>query len=562
MEAVLAKKRIRLSRGSGDANDDIPRFDKYVTGEERLKSFEKWSISEIQTPLELVEAGFFYSGREDAVVCFSCGGGLSNWHQCVDPYFEHAKYYPKCSFILKKKGKDFVEKVKETVKDEYTAEEARLSSFANYWPISTFKTPKELAKAGFFHTGDSDEVQCFNCGVTVMDWRVDDDAWFKHTRSNSTCRFVFDVKGPEFMDKANQVELPIERLFEEELVRKGNVKLPIHENYKTYEQRIKTYKNWLISHKKKPEELAAIGLFYTGKSDRVQCFYCNGLHYCWKVTEDPSEEHARWYPICTFIREIRGDKFVDGVRQKWREIYGTEEARERSYKNWPNSANKTPKELSEAGFFCTENDDQAQCFYCGFWYMDWEVCDDAWFVHAKLNPFCEYLRKIKGETYVNKVEQTSSSQKTNERRRSYSSNQPVYKVEDDVIKELMNSSVVQTVLKVGFDEFKIKLTLQNYLKYHESFKNVKNFFAVIMNSQLEDPEVSACLQNLKKENDRYKDAKVCKICEKQGPILILVPCAHLLSCCSCVAKNLEHCFSCNKEIEYKLELFRREKNLF
>lgn len=59
-----------------------------------------------------------------------------------------------------------------------------------------------------------------------------------------------------------------------------------------------------------PEELAKAGLFFTGRSDRVKCWYCNGGLQNWDYTDSPIEEHAKWYPQCEFILREKGADFV------------------------------------------------------------------------------------------------------------------------------------------------------------------------------------------------------------------------------------------------------------
>ncbi|XP_065218490.1 LOW QUALITY PROTEIN: putative inhibitor of apoptosis [Planococcus citri] len=571
MEAVSAKKRKTRSRSSYQANRSAPRFVNYITTEARFKSFEKWPIPEIKTPLELAQVGFFYSGHEDLVQCFSCGGGLSNWKKCLDATFEHAKYYPTCDYVIEKEGEDFVKKVKKTVKNQYMMEESRLSSFDDFWPQSAIKTPKQLARAGFFNTGDNDdEVQCFECGLTIKDWKVDDDVWFKHTQQNPKCMFVFNVKGPGITYKALQVEssmeqtsrdcvrvnrliLKIRRLMKQ---RSRDLNHPQHDNYKTVEQRMESFKNWPIPQIKKPEELAEVGFFYSGKKGRVVCFHCNLALGDWAATDVASEEHAQWNPLCAFIRQVKGESFVEAARKKLSDFYWTIEARKKSYKTWPYSAYKDPEELYEAGFFYMGKacKDAVQCFDCGLWFTGWEVCDDPWFIHGILNPSCKFLRRMRGETFLNQVEQVLAPRKKASKI-TRNLDQSTCRPNENIIQELMKSSVIQTVLKVGFNESKVRLAIRYYLKCPESSRTVEKLFAMIMIAQKKDIEVFTYLLNLKKENDRCEKAKICKFCSKQGPISILVPCAHLLSCCPCVAKNLKRCFACNGEIEHRLEMF-------
>ncbi len=47
------------------------------------------------------------------------------------------------------------------------------------------------------------------------------------------------------------------------------------------------------------------------QEDNVRCFHCDGGLRNWEEQDDPFVEHARWFPRCSFIRQLRGDAFVN-----------------------------------------------------------------------------------------------------------------------------------------------------------------------------------------------------------------------------------------------------------
>ncbi|XP_034546311.1 E3 ubiquitin-protein ligase XIAP [Notolabrus celidotus] len=87
------------------ANNHVPM----ESFDERLGSF-----AGIQHPIDherLARAGFYSTGTGDKVLCFCCGGGLKGWQTEEDPWEEHAKHYPGCSFLLAEKGQEFVNNI-------------------------------------------------------------------------------------------------------------------------------------------------------------------------------------------------------------------------------------------------------------------------------------------------------------------------------------------------------------------------------------------------------------------------------------------------------------------
>lgn len=50
---------------------------------------------------------YIFLGVRDCVRCFFCGGGLKHWETGDDPWVEHAKWYPRCTYVLQCKGDAF-----------------------------------------------------------------------------------------------------------------------------------------------------------------------------------------------------------------------------------------------------------------------------------------------------------------------------------------------------------------------------------------------------------------------------------------------------------------------
>ncbi|XP_017784566.1 PREDICTED: putative inhibitor of apoptosis [Nicrophorus vespilloides] len=85
-----------------------PKFPNYVTYEQRFKTYLHWPISMKQKPAEMAEAGFFYTGESDRTICFFCGNGLNFWEPNDDPWDQHAKWNPNCSYLRLHKSPEFI----------------------------------------------------------------------------------------------------------------------------------------------------------------------------------------------------------------------------------------------------------------------------------------------------------------------------------------------------------------------------------------------------------------------------------------------------------------------
>jgi hypothetical protein len=115
-EEIEEHRRCTLHRGNNGPSllkKDCKRccqiaFPIFTDYEKRLETFATWPSSLKQTPEEMSEAGFFYTGQNDRAVCYYCGGGLNAWNQTDVPAEEHAIWFNRCRYIRQNKGLQFV----------------------------------------------------------------------------------------------------------------------------------------------------------------------------------------------------------------------------------------------------------------------------------------------------------------------------------------------------------------------------------------------------------------------------------------------------------------------
>ena len=76
-------------------------YPKYTSYNKRLSTFFErfWPVSLNQDNFKMAEAGFFYSGFADIVICAFCGLSLNKWLPNDDPITEHRKFNQDCKFV-------------------------------------------------------------------------------------------------------------------------------------------------------------------------------------------------------------------------------------------------------------------------------------------------------------------------------------------------------------------------------------------------------------------------------------------------------------------------------
>ncbi|KAL3883191.1 hypothetical protein ACJMK2_029509 [Sinanodonta woodiana] len=107
---TIARQGTRFSDFPRSLGND--RFSEYANFNDRLKTFSRWPSDIMQTPPQVAEAGFFYTGEQDTVRCFACDGGLKNWDPDDDPWIEHARWFPECAYVRHIKGEEFINLVR------------------------------------------------------------------------------------------------------------------------------------------------------------------------------------------------------------------------------------------------------------------------------------------------------------------------------------------------------------------------------------------------------------------------------------------------------------------
>jgi len=236
------------SRSSPEGPTEID----YRSEAARLASFTNWDVPFI-SPEDLAKAGFYSLNQLDSCKCAFCHNCVGDWVEGDDPMTEHASLFPMCSFVQGHEVGNIPlseEQVPETpsspghdetglrwssshtepnstpekgapnctymnstnpesigilkhagpLHPQYATLEARLRTFRE-WPPALRQQPKELADAGFYYIGLSDQVKCFYCDGGLRNWQSEDVPWVEHARWFSRCVFVRLVKGDEYVKK-------------------------------------------------------------------------------------------------------------------------------------------------------------------------------------------------------------------------------------------------------------------------------------------------------------------------------------------------------------------------
>lgn len=304
----------------------------------------------------LAKAGFYYTKKGDDVKCYECNLEINakNLKGSDNITTIHKEKSPECLFakgitprLKPGRSKTFISY------DSLRFEKERLETYID-WPIK-WLPPADLAADGFYYLRTADHCACVFCRGIVGAWEIGDTPRGEHQRHFPHCPFLrgqpvgnvpishsnilarlpsqentpnseainqrgnIDICGtprhmagsyPESRGSSNKPEISLEE------IGLPQYSGPKRKDFLTVESRLGSYSVWPDRVSQKPNDLADAGFFYCGLSDHVRCFHCgNGLRN-WEKDDVPWNEHARWYPECSYVLLKKGQDFIDKVRRE------------------------------------------------------------------------------------------------------------------------------------------------------------------------------------------------------------------------------------------------------
>ena len=223
----------------------------------------------------LMMSGFFYTGYEDIVKCNYCHVEIGDWDAIDDVPRRHFMANPNCPHLRREYLSIILNEICPWSLSLYSDFGERYKSF-QFWPIPSQVKGGRLAEAGFYYMKKGVQTQCYRCGIIKDDWTNADDPFQVHMELCDACPHISDTTG---LKKIYKVE------------------------YKTYDDRLKSYKN--IPEKDVPvdkTELASAGFVLVRPLPfSVQCPDCDLIITDWRKGDDPLEKHMTLIENCTFL---------------------------------------------------------------------------------------------------------------------------------------------------------------------------------------------------------------------------------------------------------------------
>jgi hypothetical protein len=197
----------------------------------------------------------------------------------------------------------------------------------SHWPHRATPSQAQMIEAGFFNCNVGDRVICIYCNLICQQWTPHtDDPCEVHKTLSPHCSYV--------KAKLLRRETGSILIVNESAVGAASNNLDqfrcnefVHTAacnaaYSELPKRTASFTAWPSENLPSVDDLVKAGFFYTGTKNIVTCFYCNGSLQNWGPNDNPTIEHARWFPHCAYAKQLCGDELYRKIQESKRAQQG------------------------------------------------------------------------------------------------------------------------------------------------------------------------------------------------------------------------------------------------
>jgi hypothetical protein len=210
-----------------------------------------------------------------------------------------------------------------------TLKQVRKRTFS-HWPHRSSPSSSQMIQAGFFNCNVGDRVICIYCNIICQQWTPNsDDPCEVHKTLSPKCPYVIAM----FTRSQTSSILVINEQSTSDYSSIPTSADPFGCNAIVYTaacntayieipKRYASFATWPNENLPPVDDLVRAGFFYTGTKTIVTCFYCNGSLQNWGPNDNPTIEHARWFPHCAYAKQLCGAELYRKIQESKRTQQG------------------------------------------------------------------------------------------------------------------------------------------------------------------------------------------------------------------------------------------------
>ncbi|XP_076084056.1 baculoviral IAP repeat-containing protein 3-like [Mytilus galloprovincialis] len=516
--------------------------------------------------IRLARAGFYSTGNSTETRCFRCGVIYRDWISGDDPMHIHRQLSPTCDLVSNGDGRDNIgEELQNTRKQErregqssnsngISTGHVSLPSNENIGSLNNVTSRQH--HHGVSHNNPSarnvdhhDTVRNEPTEISIP--RIQSHESNTYTHSNKTFNSNCNINSQNMSTNNNCPASDYERNCTNNQADTDIQNLsPRYVNYSPLQIRISSFEGWPGYLNQTPRAMALAGFLFAGYHDYTRCFHCGGGLRNWEAGDDPWVEHARWFPQCGFLKQNKGENFIQAVlkkhsmdqRAKGNSTFSTKVDRTvTTYKN------ATMASASASGL------DQSS------------MCTPS--IHVQKE--AKFINTSPGIQTVTHNDRITTASRVNNNFKSDSTTNIEH------TERILQTIAARTVLEMGFTSHQVVDAVREIQRLNSgeggtnvSATDIMNFLLREDHLQTTDilnlPETSTAEGSvgasfddtdlILEENRQLQEQRQCKVCREFDSTVAFLPCGHIVCCTDC-APAMRKCPVCKTYVKGTVKTF-------
>ncbi|XP_053395253.1 uncharacterized protein LOC123524047 [Mercenaria mercenaria] len=244
--------------------------------------------------------------------------------------------------------------------------------------------------------------------------------------------------------------------------------------------------------------------------------------------------------------------------------YANTESRFVSFLNIPETVTPSLRSLAEAGMFYAGYKDTCRCFFCDGVLHSWKPGDDPWQEHARHYPNCGFVKKEKGQDYIDFVKLTFSQSKEETKVKDSGSCKLRSKETDAIVQRIEEMGYGREKILLAVEECQRRVQAGRIQKGADTMNAVLDILseesdlAVGHQSQSTDQRANRMVATDQRVNRmdvtdqraNRMDARYCCACKRQKATVSQQKCGHIV-CWECAPRpgdQIPRCRYCLQEV--------------
>ncbi|XP_052096728.1 inhibitor of apoptosis protein-like isoform X1 [Mytilus californianus] len=510
--------------------------------------------------VRLAGAGFYSTGNSTETKCFLCEVIYRDWISGDDPMHIHRHISPTCDLVANGNRQDTIGEELQNVRRQERLEvhpsnlnglstgNVTLHSNENVCSSNVLTNGQQnddvsdiTSSAIHFHHHDIVEDQ-----PTVFSTR-EAQIHDSNTNSNKTPTSNCKNNSQNIFIKNNSTVCNHERGSSNNHEDIGiHTQIPRYINYAPLHVRISSYEGWPGYLNQTPGEMALAGFLFAGYNDYTRCFHCGGGLRNWEAGDDPWVEHARWFPQCGFLKQNKGQNFIQAVLKKH---------------------NTDPKSNGN----CSYSHKQSQEYHTGTPDKNTTTVSASSLQVSRFN-VQEQANNVTSQERSNRINtlgmQTVISTSNNSTTTASGVNISSSSVSTTNMRH-NQQDILQTVVEMGFSGHQVVDAVNEIIRLNSGEGGTDVSATDIMNVLLkEDHQRTRQVSNVPEtrtaegiggvsfddthlifeENRQLQEQRQCKVCKEFDSTIAFLPCGHIVCCTDC-APAMRKCPICKTYVK-------------